>query len=114
MTDRILIVARLEEGSADEVARLFAASDRTDLPRALGVTRRDLFQYQGLYFHSAEFDGSAREAMTTARERQDFRHLSEELSSFVTPYDPSTWRSPADAMARAFYTWTPDRVRGSR
>jgi hypothetical protein len=106
VTNRILIVARLEDGSADEVARLFAASDRTELPHALGVRNRHLFQYRDLYFHYAEFTGAAGAAMATARERDDFRQLSDDLSSHVTPYDPATWRSPADAMARPFYTWS--------
>ncbi len=111
MTDRILIVARLEQGSADEVARLFAASDRTELPHALGVTRRHLFRYRDLYFHYAEFDRDAGDAMATARDRADFRQLSDDLSDHVTPFDPATWRSPADAMARSFYTWTPGGAR---
>jgi cyclase len=103
--DRILIVARLASGGSDEVARLFAESDAGELPRALGVTRRDLFLYRDLYFHHVEFDGPADVAMGKARERGDFRELSDRLGAFVTPYDPATWRSPADAMAQRFYHW---------
>lgn len=108
MPDRILIVARLAPGGSGEVARLFAESDAGELPHTLGVARRDLFHYRDLYFHHVEFDGPAGDAMATARERDDFRRLSEELSPFVTPYDPATWRSPADAMAERFYHWTPE------
>lgn len=106
MTDQILIVARMEPGDAQTVASLFAASDDTELPRALGVTRRDLFHYRGLYFHRVEFAGDAAAAMAVAREREDFRGLSAELDPFIRPYDPRTWRSPADAMAGRFYSWT--------
>ncbi|SDR31346.1 TcmI family type II polyketide cyclase [Thermostaphylospora chromogena] len=107
MPDRILIVARLAPGSSGEVARLFADSDSGELPHALGVTRRDLFTYRDLYFHHVEFAGDADKALSAARERDDFRRLSEQLSAYVTPYDPATWRSPADAVAQRFYHWTP-------
>lgn len=108
MCSRILIVARLKpEGRADEVARLFAASDATELPRALGVTRRNLFLYRDLYFHYVDFDGDSTNAMAIARSRADFWQLSVGLEAHITPFDPSTWRSPADAMASEFYSWTP-------
>ncbi|WP_307797871.1 TcmI family type II polyketide cyclase [Actinoplanes flavus] len=106
MSDRILIVARIKPDASPDVARLFAASDAGPLPHALGVTRRHLFQYRDLYFHYAEFDGDSREAVSRARERDDFRDLSTALDAYITPYDPATWRSPADAMAQSFYTWT--------
>jgi polyketide synthesis cyclase len=106
VTNHSLIVARLEPGAAEHVARLFAASDAAgDLPRSLGARRRHLFQYRDLYIHYVEFDGSAGQALSTARQRADFRQLSKELDDFVKPYDPATWRSPADAMAREFYAW---------
>ncbi|GAA2846797.1 TcmI family type II polyketide cyclase [Streptosporangium fragile] len=107
MPDQILIVARLSPGGSGEVSRLFGESDAGELPRVLGVTRRDLFRYRDLYVHHVEFEGSATEAMAVAREREDFRRLSRELAPYVTPYDPDTWRSPADAMAQRFYHWTP-------
>ena len=100
-------MARLEPGSADKVAQLFADSDAGELPAHLGVTRRHLFAYHDLYFHYVEFQRDSREAMAVARERDDFRLLSRQLEPYVTPFDPVTWRSPADAMAREFYGWTP-------
>ena len=107
MTDQMLIVARMAPMFADTVSALFAASDAGELPRRLGVTRRSLFRYHGLYFHCVEFAGDHREAMRIARDDPEFRRLSDELRPFVTPFDPSTWRSPADAMAECFYHWTP-------
>lgn len=105
MADQMLIVARMAPGHADAVAALFAASDAGELPKRLGVTRRSLFRYQGLYFHSVEFAGDHREAMRIARDDPEFRQLSDQLRPFVTPYDPASWRSPADAMAERFYHW---------
>lgn len=108
MNSRSLIVARLKsEGQASEVAGLFAASDTTELPRALGVTRRTLFLYRDLYFHYVEFAGDSVDAMAIARSRADFRQLSVDLDAHIAPFDPSTWRSPADAMASEFYRWEP-------
>ncbi|MEU1277166.1 TcmI family type II polyketide cyclase [Streptomyces sp. NPDC005805] len=108
MADRILIVARMPRHRAEEVAALFAASDRTSLPADLGVTRRELFHYRDdLYFHLVEFAGDADRAMGLARVREDFRKLCADLDPFVSPYDPETWRSPADAAATSFYRWTP-------
>ncbi|WP_157244707.1 TcmI family type II polyketide cyclase [Nonomuraea typhae] len=107
MSERILIVARLNPGSASEVARLFAESDTGGLPHALGVRRRELYHYHELYFHVVDFAGPAGQAMAEARARKDFRRLSDELSPHVLPYDPATWRGPADAMATRFYHWSP-------
>ncbi|MEO3811830.1 TcmI family type II polyketide cyclase [Sphaerisporangium sp. B11E5] len=105
MTDRTLIVARLEPGAAADVARLFGTSDATSLPHELGVVRRQLFQYHDLYFHYVEFDRDARAGIEKARGRDDFQRLSDQLSRYVKPYDPETWRGPADAMAGEFYRW---------
>lgn len=107
MTDRILIVARMAPRAADEVARLFAASDETELPHALGVIRRELYRYHDLYFHAVEFSGDNEVAMARARERDDFNRLSDDLQPFISPFEPTTWRSPRDAMATLFYRWTP-------
>jgi Polyketide synthesis cyclase len=106
MSHCTLIVARMAPGNAPHVANLFGESDLgTTLPHELGVRRRSLFQYQGLYFHLVDFAGPADQAMRTAHDLPDFRQLSDALSEFITPYDPSTWRSPADAMAQEFYRY---------
>jgi cyclase len=106
MSHSTLIVARMAPESAPMVAELFGDSDLgTALPRELGVRRRSLFQYQDLYFHLVDFAGPTDEAMRTARDLPDFRQLSDALSSFIAPYDPRTWRSPADAMAQEFYRY---------
>lgn len=106
MTGRTLIVARIAPDAAEHVARLFARSDRTELPVELGVRSRQLYLYHDLYFHHVEFDGDPAEAMRAARQREDFVRLCEDLEPHVRPFDPQTWRSPADAMATPFYSWT--------
>jgi hypothetical protein len=107
MSDSTLIVARMAPGDAPHVAELFRDSDLgSPLPQALGVRRRSLFQYHDLYFHLVDFAGPVDEAMRNARDLPDFRQLSDALGAFISPYDPRTWRSPADAMAKEFYRYS--------
>jgi cyclase len=103
-----LIVARMDPAASAEVAKVFEESDATDLPALLGTRRRQLFWYRGLYFHLQDFDaddGGA--AIERVREHPLFVKVSADLKSYIQPYDPATWRSPADARATRFYTWPP-------
>ncbi|AJE43680.1 TcmI family type II polyketide cyclase [Streptomyces nodosus] len=102
-----LIVARMEPHSADDVARLFGGFDATDMPHRMGTRRRQLFTYRGLYFHLQDFDSEdGGERIEATKTDPRFVGISEDLKPFITAYDPATWRSPADAMARRFYHWT--------
>lgn len=102
-----LIVARMEPGSADDVARLFGAFDGTEMPHLMGTRRRELFAYRGLYFHLQDFDSeNGGERIQEARMDSRFVRISEDLKPFIEAYDPATWRSPADAMAQRFYHWS--------
>jgi cyclase len=103
---RTLIVARMSPQSRDEVAALFAKFDQTEMPELMGTRRRQLFSYQGLYFHLQDFDTDGGQAIAQARQHPLFVGISEDLKPFISPYDPDTWRSPADAMATNFYDWT--------
>jgi cyclase len=103
--NRTLIVARMDPTDADQVAQLFAESDDTELPRLVGVTRRTLFQYQGLYFHLVEADTPIGTNLANVRENPLYVDLSKRLDEFIKPYDPQTWRGPQDAMATGFYSW---------
>lgn len=106
MSNSTLIVARMAAGSATTVADLFRQSDLdTPLARELGVRRRSLFRYQDLYFHLVDFNGPADQAVRTGNTLTDFRDLSDALRPYISPYDPETWRSPADAMAQEFYRY---------
>lgn len=101
---RTLIVARLQPEHTDQVAEAFHESDRTELPRLLGVRARSLFSFHDLYFHLIESDQDLRPALAEHRTHPLFTGVSQRLAAHVTAYDPG-WRGPADAMAEEFYRW---------
>ncbi|WP_079432363.1 TcmI family type II polyketide cyclase [Streptomyces katrae] len=102
-----LIVARMDVHSSAEVAKIFAEFDRTDMPERMGTLRRRLFSYNGLYFHLQDFaEDDGGERIEQSRNDPRFMRISYDLQPFIQPYDPETWRSPADAMATRFYDWT--------
>ena len=107
MSHRTLIVARMDPGDEAAVAEIFAESDAGELPHLIGVTRRELFSFHGLYFHLIETEGSINAPLANAREHPLFVDVNTKLAKYISPYDPATWRGPRDAMARSFYTWTP-------
>jgi cyclase len=102
---RAVIVARIKPGARDKVAALFAESDAGALPRLAGVRHRSLFALGDVYVHLVETDADAAAAIEGVRDHPLFREISARLEPYVEPYDPATWRSPADAMAVEFYTW---------
>ena len=106
MLKRALIVARIKPGSKDKVAELFAASDAGPLPAIAGVRHRSLFVLGDVYVHLVEIDGDLETAVDDIRDEPLFRQLSAELDAHIEPYDPATWRSPKDAIAEPFYTWS--------
>jgi cyclase len=109
--EKTLIVARMRPGSEQDIARVFADSDATELPRRIGVQSRTLFRFHDLYMHLIEAEQPLSAAVDSRREDPLFRQVSENLSPFVSAYDPDTWRAPSDAMAQAFYRWqSPDQL----
>lgn len=65
-----------------------------------------LFEYRGLYFHLQDFDeDQGGRQIQEARHDHRFQQISEDLKPLIEAYDPATWRSPADAMAKRFYSW---------
>ncbi|REF00941.1 TcmI family type II polyketide cyclase [Thermomonospora umbrina] len=103
-----LIVARMAPGAAGDVAKIFAEFDGTEMPGLMGTRRRELFHYQGLYFHLQDFDSDNGGAhIEEARTHPLFVKVSADLKPYIEAYDPATWRSPADAMATRFYHWSP-------
>ncbi|MGH3720755.1 MAG: TcmI family type II polyketide cyclase [Pseudonocardiaceae bacterium] len=98
-------MARMEPDSSGEVARIFDRFDRTEMPNIMGTRRRQLFLYRGLYFHFQDFGSDGGEAIERVRSHPLFVDVCAALKPHVTPYDPETWRSPADAMATRFYDW---------
>ncbi|MFZ3560701.1 MULTISPECIES: TcmI family type II polyketide cyclase [unclassified Streptomyces] len=101
-----LIVARMDSRSSADVARLFRDFDESDMPHRMGTRRRQLFMFNGLYFHLQDFDDEqGGERIEEAKTDPRFVRISRDLDPFIDAYDPATWRSPADAMARRFYSW---------
>lgn len=101
---RTLIVARMDPGGTEAVARIFADSDTSELPRMIGVSRRTLFRFHDLYFHLVEADNDISPSLNKARSHPLYGNINERLSHYIRPYDPN-WREPRDAMAIPFYVW---------
>jgi cyclase len=102
--NRTVIVAKIQPGAEQDVAKIFADSDGTTLPNDIGVRERGLFSLGDLYVHIIDFERDAREAMAIAQRQPGFADISARLNQFISPYS-STWRSPVDAMASRFYHW---------
>jgi cyclase len=105
---RGVIVARIQPGAEEAVARIFAESDRSELPALAGVVHRSLFVLDDIYVHYVETDADFEAAVDQIREHPLFKQISAELDAYISPYDPETWRSPKDATAREFYSWDAD------
>ncbi len=101
---RSLIIAKIAPGTEPEVARIFAESDRTELPRVATVVHRALYSLGDLYVHLLDTRRPGAAAMADLGGHPEFRRISDRLSPFVSPYLP-TWRSPRDAVATCFYSW---------
>ena len=105
MIKRGVIVARIKPGSEEQVARIFAESDATDLPKLAGVRHRSLFVLDDIYVHLVEMDEDFDKSVDNVRDHSLFREISRKLEPYIQPYNPETWRSPKDATAREFYSW---------
>ena len=105
MLKRGIIVAKIKPGAEEEVAKLFAESDATELPGLAGVRHRSLWVLDDVYIHYVETDEDFAEAVDAVRDHPLFKEISAKLDAYITPYDPETWRSPKDAQARQIYAW---------
>ena len=99
------IIAKIKPGSEEEVAKIFAESDETELPALAGVRHRSLFVLNDVYVHYVEMDDDFQEKVDEIRDHPLFQESSRRLDEYIAPYDPETWRSPKDAQAREFYIW---------
>lgn len=104
-SQRSIIVARMMPGAEAKVAAIFAESDRTELPALAGVRHRSLFVKDDLYLHLIEGDTRLDQRLANLREHPLFAEISQRLEPFIRPYNPATWQSPADALAREFYSF---------
>ncbi|NKY97182.1 TcmI family type II polyketide cyclase [Nocardiopsis alborubida] len=100
-----LIVARMSGEHEQDIAKLFGAFDQTEMPELMGTLRRQLFTFNGLYFHLQDFGSEGSASIDRARSHPLFQQISADMRPFVEAYDPATWRSPADAIATRFYRW---------
>ena len=104
---RTLIVARLKPEDEDAVAKIFAESDSSQLPEMVGVSRRTLLSFHGLYFHLVEADEDISPRLYAAREHPLFMDVNTKLAQYMRPYSPD-WKEPKDSMAKVFYSWSKD------
>ncbi|MER7351293.1 TcmI family type II polyketide cyclase [Streptomyces aurantiacus] len=102
-----MIVARLDPADIGTVAKLFGDFDSgTELPHTMGTRRRQLFAYNGLYFHIQDFESdNGGRLIEQAKSDPRFVQIQKDLLPYIHVFDPETWRSPSDAMAQRFYTW---------
>ena len=98
-------MAHLKEGHADAIANIFAESDASELPHMIGVNRRTLFGFHGLYFHLVEADEDVSPRLYKARSHPLYHDVNTKLAEHMRPYDPN-WAEPKDAMAQQFYSWS--------
>ncbi|MFJ8594377.1 TcmI family type II polyketide cyclase [Streptomyces sp. NPDC093598] len=103
-----VIVNRVADDVIPEVARLFGELDATDFPYRMGTRRRQLFSYQGVYFHIQDFpsdDGTAVIDQAWKEADPRFVKVCADLDPLVRKYAPERWRSTADQIANRFYHW---------
>jgi cyclase len=104
-----VIIAHIKPGAEEEVARIFAESDATELPQITGVRHRSLFVLEDIYVHYVETDENFEEAVANVRDHPLFQEISRSLDPYISPYNPETWKSPKDATAREIYSWDPEQ-----
>jgi cyclase len=102
---RGLIVAKIKPGCEEAVAAIFAESDATELPELGGIVHRSLWVLDDVYIHLVESRDDFDDAVSGIRDHPLFREISKKLEPYIQPYNPETWQSPKDAMARQFYEW---------
>ncbi|MFY1670504.1 TcmI family type II polyketide cyclase [Plantactinospora sp. WMMB334] len=102
--NRVLIVGRIVPGTEEEIAKILAEADGTDLHTITGVRHRSLYHLDDLCLHLMETDDSGPARLEQANRHPLFLSVTQRLGEFISPYSP-TWRSPRDAMARCFYRW---------
>jgi cyclase len=108
-SDDIVIVARIKPGDEPGVARIFAESDAGALPAEMGVAGRWLYSIDDVYLHLMErTEGSFADAVRTHHDRPAFSKIMDDLTDYISPFSPDTWRSPQDAVAKEFYRWRAD------
>ncbi|WP_448641871.1 TcmI family type II polyketide cyclase [Geodermatophilus sp. URMC 63] len=110
-----VIVQRMKPGTEEDIARVFAESDAGGLPTETGVTGRWLYSMEDVFVHLLEQDRVKAAAVRENHEsmRPAFAKVMADLAPYVSPYNPETWQTPRDSVARVFHRWTaPDWTPG--
>ncbi|MEU4712117.1 TcmI family type II polyketide cyclase [Micromonospora purpureochromogenes] len=104
--DLTVIIGRIKPGAEPDVARVFGESDAGSLPVQLGVTGRWLYSIDDVYVHLLERTvAAAGDGAGQDHEQPVFAKIMAELSPYISPYNPETWRGPEDSVAKEFYRW---------
>lgn len=102
-----VIVSRMKPNSEPEIARIFGESDAGPLPTQMGVGGRWLYSIDDVYLHllARGDDAAFAGAMRQAHQNPAFRKVMNDLSPYLSPYHPESWRGHEDAVAKEFYRW---------
>ena len=105
---RVVFIDRMNPSDAGEVAKIWTAHDATPLPRVIGVHRRSLYRFHGLYIHMVEaaddVPGSLTDRIYDARTAPEFLQARDALEGFLRPYMADS-RTLRDTEAEEFYRW---------
>ncbi|GIM92601.1 TcmI family type II polyketide cyclase [Paractinoplanes toevensis] len=105
---RVIFIDRMPTDNAAAVADAWSEHDRTDLPRLIGVRRRSLYAFHGLYVHVVDgaegLEQDLTERILSSRADPSFVRIRDRLGRLLTPYRSDT-RSLADTRAEEFYRW---------
>jgi cyclase len=87
-----VIIQRMKPGSEEDI----------------GVTGRWLYSMEDVFVHILEQDRVKAAAVRANHEsmRPAFAKVMAALAPYVSPYNPETWQSPRDSVARVFHRWT--------
>jgi len=55
--------------------------------------------------HLLEQEASIAAATRNNHDKPAFNEIMNELSPYIGPYRPDSWRGPQDAVAKVFYRW---------
>jgi hypothetical protein len=92
-----------------DIARIFEESDAGSLPAEMGIIGRWLYSIDDVFLHLLErTDEAAGEDPRRNHDRPAFAKVMKDVSPYVSPYSPDTWRSHQDSVAKEFYSWRAD------
>lgn len=105
----VVFVGRMVEGTAPEIAALFAKFDASDLPIRANVRRRQMYTYYDLHINVLDFHGEPdAEKIEALKAGPQVAEHQRKLDELVSPLRPESWRSVADTAAMPFYLWRQD------